>query len=206
MSTLALAADERVSSVSVTDEALSVRLMDGRVISVPLAWYPRLLAATPAERANWQVGGGGYGIHWPDVDEDLSTEGLLRGAPAARGFGVHKQAAGRLVRMPSKKASKKAGGKKATRPPERRVTKSSRNTGQPWLPSDVEALRELARGNTPTRVIGLKLGRSEASVRSKAKAEGVSLMPPNVSPYGTAGKKSAEKSAKKSARGRAKKR
>ena len=63
---------------------LSVDLMDGRTITVPLVWYPRLLDATPQQRRNWEVGGGGYGIHWPDVDEDLSTEGLLRGAPAPR--------------------------------------------------------------------------------------------------------------------------
>ena len=60
------------------------RLRDGRTITVPLAWYPRLLKATPAQRKNWRIAGGGYGIHWPAVDEDLSTEGLLRGAPGAR--------------------------------------------------------------------------------------------------------------------------
>lgn len=76
-------ADERVADVSIGDDELSVRLMDGRTISVPLAWYPRLLHASPAQRKNWQVAGGGYGIHWPEIDEDLSTEGLLRGAPAA---------------------------------------------------------------------------------------------------------------------------
>lgn len=84
MGTLALAADERVAEVEVTEEVVSVRLMDGRTISVPLAWYPRLLNATPEQRQNWRVSGGGYGIHWPDVDEDLSTEGMLRGAPAPR--------------------------------------------------------------------------------------------------------------------------
>lgn len=82
MGILALAADERVAGVEFTDEALSVSLMDGRVISVPLVWYPRLLEATEAQRNNWRISGGGYGIHWPDIDEDLSTEGLLRGAPA----------------------------------------------------------------------------------------------------------------------------
>lgn len=84
MGTLALAADERVADVEVTEDAVSVRLMDGRTISVPLAWYPRLFNATMEQRNNWQVSGGGYGIHWPDVDEDLSTEGMLRGAPAPR--------------------------------------------------------------------------------------------------------------------------
>lgn len=55
--------------------------MDSRTITVPLVWYP-LLNATPDQRANWEVSGGGYGIHWEAIDEDLSTEGMLRGAPA----------------------------------------------------------------------------------------------------------------------------
>lgn len=84
MSTLALAADERVSNVRVDDEHLTVNLMDGRMIAVPIAWYPRLADATSAQRANWRPASGGYGIHWPDIDEDLSTEGLLRGAPSPR--------------------------------------------------------------------------------------------------------------------------
>ena len=84
MGILALAADERVSDVKVTKEMLSVSLKDGRTITVPLTWYPRLLNASPAQRKNWRIAGGGYGIHWPDIDEDLSTEGLLRGAPAPR--------------------------------------------------------------------------------------------------------------------------
>ena len=79
-----IATDERVAGVEVTEDTLSVQLMDGRAISAPLVWYPRLLHATPAQRQNWQVAGGGYGIHWPDVDEDLSTAGLLLGALAPR--------------------------------------------------------------------------------------------------------------------------
>ena len=63
-------------------ETLAVDLLDGRTIAVPLAWFPRLLSASAEQRANWRVSGGGYGLHWPDLDEDLSTEGLLRGAPA----------------------------------------------------------------------------------------------------------------------------
>ncbi len=82
MGILALAADERVQDVQFTDDTMSVDLMDGRTITVPLVWYPRLLNATPEQRSHWEMSGGGYGIHWPDVDEDLSTEGLLRGAPA----------------------------------------------------------------------------------------------------------------------------
>ncbi len=66
-----------------TEDTLSVDLVDGRTITVPLVWYPRLLEATPDQRRNWKVSGAGYGIHWPDVDEDLSTGGLLRGVPAA---------------------------------------------------------------------------------------------------------------------------
>jgi DNA-binding CsgD family transcriptional regulator len=75
-----------VLDVQFTDDTISVNLRDGRVITVPLVWYPRLLEATPSQRKNWKVTGGGYGIHWPDIDEDLSTEGLLRGAPAPRTF------------------------------------------------------------------------------------------------------------------------
>jgi Protein of unknown function (DUF2442) len=76
--------DERVLDVRCDDSSLIVDLMDGRTISAPLAWYPRLLHATPEQRAHWQKCGGGYGIHWPAIDEDLSTEGLLRGAPSAK--------------------------------------------------------------------------------------------------------------------------
>ncbi len=74
---------ERVKDVHFTEDTLAVDLVDGRTIIVPLAWYPRLLEATAEQRLNWRISGAGYGIHWPDIDEDLSTEGLLRGAPAA---------------------------------------------------------------------------------------------------------------------------
>lgn len=84
MGTLAVGADERVVDVEVNDDTLTVALRDGRTISVPTLWYPRLANATQEERKNWRIAGGGYGIHWPDIDEDLSTEGLLRGAPAPR--------------------------------------------------------------------------------------------------------------------------
>ena len=82
MGILALRADERVADVRISDDNLTVDLMDGRTIIVPLAWFPRLLHAAPKDRNHWLVAGGGYGIHWPELDEDLSTEGLLRGAPA----------------------------------------------------------------------------------------------------------------------------
>ena len=74
---------ERVKDVHLTDDALSVDLIDGRTIIVPLVWYPRLCEASPEQRLNWRISGAGYGIHWTDVDEDLSTAGLLRGVPAA---------------------------------------------------------------------------------------------------------------------------
>ena len=85
MGILAPSADERVADVQIADDTLTVRLMDGRSISVPLEWYPRLAHASAKARAVWEVAGGGYGIHWPEIEEDLSTEGLLRGAPAPRG-------------------------------------------------------------------------------------------------------------------------
>ena len=75
---------ERVKDVRFSEDSIIVDLIDGRTISAPLAWYPRLLHATPEQRDNWRIAGGGYGIHWPDIDEDLSTHGLLRGAPAPR--------------------------------------------------------------------------------------------------------------------------
>lgn len=84
MGILALAADDRVADVELNDDLSTVQLMDGRRISVPLAWYPRLLHATPEQRNDWRVSGGGCGIHWENIDEDLSTEGMLRGAPAPR--------------------------------------------------------------------------------------------------------------------------
>ncbi len=82
MGILAATADERVDDVRIAEDMLIVDLKDGRTISVPLVWYPRLFDATPQQRAHWETCAAGYGIHWPDVDEHLSTEGLLRGAPA----------------------------------------------------------------------------------------------------------------------------
>jgi hypothetical protein len=85
MGTFAATADERVKSVRSDDDTLSVDLMDGRTITVPLVWYPRLASATQNQRDHWEPSGGGYGVYWPEIDEDLSTEGLLRGAPAPKG-------------------------------------------------------------------------------------------------------------------------
>jgi hypothetical protein len=68
-------------------ERATVALMDGRTISVPLAWYPRLAEGTPEQRAHWRVAGADYGIHWPELDDDLNTEGLLAGARVPIGSG-----------------------------------------------------------------------------------------------------------------------
>jgi hypothetical protein len=69
-------------NVRVTRDTLSVDLSDGRTISVPLEWFPRLVYATPEERKNWGLIGRGHGIHWEDIDEDISVEGLLAGKPS----------------------------------------------------------------------------------------------------------------------------
>jgi hypothetical protein len=69
--------------LTLTDDTLSVELNDGRTLSVPLAWFPRLLHATPKERLDWRLIGNGEGIHWPAVDEDISVEGLIAGRPSA---------------------------------------------------------------------------------------------------------------------------
>lgn len=72
----------RALCVTVTDDALTFDLMDGRTIAVPLAWYPRLMHGTPTERSNWRLIGDGEGIHWPDLDEDVSIENILAGKPS----------------------------------------------------------------------------------------------------------------------------
>lgn len=69
-------------AVTVTDDTLSVELSDGRAILAPLAWFPRLLHASPSERTNWRLIGKGHGVHWADVDEDISVEGVLAGKPS----------------------------------------------------------------------------------------------------------------------------
>jgi hypothetical protein len=69
----------QAESVAVSEDTLTVELTDGRSISVPISWYPRLVHGTPKERSNWDLLGGGVGIHWPDLDEDISVQGLLAG-------------------------------------------------------------------------------------------------------------------------------
>ena len=71
-----------IQDVSIDDDALTVDLSDGRSIAVPLAWYPRLWHGTPDERSRWRLIGGGQGIHWPELDEDISLEGLILGKPS----------------------------------------------------------------------------------------------------------------------------
>ena len=83
MSSLAVEPNPLARHVQVTDDELTVVLADGRRISAPLAWFPRLLRATPEQRADWELLGDGEGIHWPSADEDLSVSGLLRGTPVA---------------------------------------------------------------------------------------------------------------------------
>jgi hypothetical protein len=72
-----------VMGVLITDDVLAVDLTDGRTISVPLAWYPRLLHARPDERSNWRLIANGEGVHWPILDEDISVESLIRGKPSS---------------------------------------------------------------------------------------------------------------------------
>ncbi|HEX2202325.1 MAG TPA: DUF2442 domain-containing protein [Longimicrobium sp.] len=83
MSTV-LKVDARIAQIRVTDESIIADLADGRTISVPLAWSWRLSDATPEQRANWRLIGSGEGVHWPDVDEDISVRGMLDGVPARR--------------------------------------------------------------------------------------------------------------------------
>ncbi|HZI66427.1 MAG TPA: DUF2442 domain-containing protein [Thermoanaerobaculia bacterium] len=84
MNTSVFDSGQRIRDVRFSADHLVVDLADGRTIAVPIAWYPRLMRATPEQRANWRISGGGYGIHWPEIDEDLSSDGLLRGIPAPR--------------------------------------------------------------------------------------------------------------------------
>ena len=81
---IAVNTDARVKTVTVTDDLITFHLVDGRVISVPLVWSWRLSEATPGQRNNYEIIGDGQGVHWPDVDEDLSVVGMFNGVPARR--------------------------------------------------------------------------------------------------------------------------
>ena len=113
----AVSVESRIHHVDVTDETITAHLIDGRVISVPLAWSWRLSDATPEQRANWQLIGHGHGVHWPDVDEDISADGMLHGIPAPR-----PRAAG----PPRPTASKESTGSGTSTKTNRRRASSSR--------------------------------------------------------------------------------
>jgi len=102
MSTLVIEQDLTVRSVTVTTDTLSVELSDGRGVSVPLTWFPRLLHGAPEERERWELIGRGSGIHWPDLDEDISLEGLLVGRSSAES----QQSLGRSKRGKNRLANK----------------------------------------------------------------------------------------------------
>jgi hypothetical protein len=84
MSTVVKPQEVRIKNIEVTDDTIKAYLVDGRVISVPLAWSWRLSEVTPKQRANYEIIGDGQGIHWPEIDEDISAEGMLYGVPAPR--------------------------------------------------------------------------------------------------------------------------
>lgn len=84
MNTVALIVEPKISDLRITEAEITAYLMDGRTVSVPLAWSWRLSKATPAQRNHWEIIGDGIGIHWPEIDEDISIEGMLYGAPAPR--------------------------------------------------------------------------------------------------------------------------
>ncbi len=84
MSIAAKVQETRIKHISISEESIVAELMDGRTISVPLAWSWRLSEATPKQRVNWEIIGDGQGVHWPDIDEDISAEGMLSGCPAPR--------------------------------------------------------------------------------------------------------------------------
>lgn len=87
------AADATANDVSVTREALEVDLVDGRTVTVPVAWYPRLAHGAPEERANWRLVGRGEGVHWPDLDEDIAIQDLIAG----RGSGESQESLRRWI-------------------------------------------------------------------------------------------------------------
>lgn len=87
MNTVVNTIEARIKDINITEDTITAYLLDGRTISVPLAWSWRLSEATEEQRTNYEVIGDGYGIHWPDIDEDISAEGMLYGIPAPRAKG-----------------------------------------------------------------------------------------------------------------------
>lgn len=84
MNTVTLIVEPKISDLRITAAEITAYLMDGRTVSVPLAWSWRLSEATPSQRNHWELIGDGIGIHWPEIDEDISIEGMLYGAPAPK--------------------------------------------------------------------------------------------------------------------------
>lgn len=84
MSTAVKLQEVRIKGIKVTGNTITAQLVDGRVISVPLVWSWRLSEASPKQRSNYKIIGDGHGVHWPDIDEDISAEGMLYGIPAPR--------------------------------------------------------------------------------------------------------------------------
>jgi len=95
----------KVVNVIIDDDTLSVDLEDGRTVSVPIGWYPRLAYGTPAERANFQISGAGYGIHWPNLDEDIGVEGLIVGKKSTESLASFEQWLQRRKQAHSKAAA-----------------------------------------------------------------------------------------------------
>ncbi len=110
-----VSSEPRIEELRVTKDEIVAQLADGRVISVPLAWSWRLADATPAQRANFRLIGAGQGVHWPDVDEDISVEGLLHGTPARRSQARPAAAAPRTARHESSAKRTHAAPKRAAR-------------------------------------------------------------------------------------------
>ncbi len=101
----------RAVNVRVSRQALAVDLSDGRTVLVPLAWYPRLLHGSTEERTHWRLIGAGEGIHWPDLDEDISVEGILAGLPSGESQTSFKTWLAGRRSMPSRKRVQRAGTK-----------------------------------------------------------------------------------------------
>ena len=113
----AVSVESRIDHVDVSDDTITAHLVDGRVISVPVAWSWRLSEATPAQRGNWELIGDGHGVHWPDIDEDLSADGMLNGVPARRPSTAkpQKSAAANEALQPTSRARRKAKSRRSSR-------------------------------------------------------------------------------------------
>jgi hypothetical protein len=113
---IAVSVENRIQHVEVSDDTITAHLVDGRVISLPLAWSWRLSEATPHQRANWQLIGDGHGVHWPDIDEDISAQGMLSGVPAYRSRALRQERT-----KPANRALRPTSRAKGKRKPKRRA-------------------------------------------------------------------------------------